>query len=127
MAVPLLTIIIAAASIGGAADGAQTAYMQCLATETESALSRHIDSARFADGVSQVCQQETAVYRRMAVASMVGQGVGGASPVVANQRFDQFDQDNRAQMISTFETRQKLRRGPSRVAGLHSADPAQQD
>ncbi|WP_156680304.1 hypothetical protein [Sphingomonas profundi] len=125
MAGPLLTIVFAAASLGSGADRAQTEYMRCLSTEVEVAVTRQVDSASFADGAQRVCQEETATYRRMAVASMIGQGVAGASPAVANQKFDQFDRDNRAEMIASFENRQRLRRGPSRVAGLHGTQ--QQD
>ncbi len=118
MAVPFLTIIVAAAAMGNPADGAQLAYNQCLANELDAALSHHVDSAGFAAGAARVCETETANYRRMAVAAMVGQGVGGSSPLVASQRFDRFDRDNRAELINTFENRMRLRRGPSRVAGL---------
>ncbi|TVV70855.1 hypothetical protein [Sphingomonas solaris] len=127
MAVPLLTIILASASLGGGLDGAQTAYMRCLSTELDAAIVRRIDSDSFSRGVTRVCQDETAVYRRMAVASIVGQGVAGASPVAANQRFDTFDRTNRDELVASFEQRMKLRRGPSRITGLPMNGAAQHD
>ena len=57
---------------------------------------------------------------------MIGQGMNGASPIAANHRFDEADRANRAQMISTFEDKMRLRRGPSRIAGL-KFNRAQQD
>ena len=75
MAASLLTIMLAAASIGGGGlGGAQAAYMRCLATELDAAVVRRIDSDSFARGVPSVCEAETALYRRMAVAAIVGQG-----------------------------------------------------
>ena len=124
MAAPFLAILAAAAVTSGPADGAKTAYMQCLASEMETALAKHIASSDFATGASRVCESETAVYRRMAVAAMIG-GAGAATPAVANIRFDKLDRDNRRQMVNTFEVRLRLRHGPSRVAGL--AGSAQED
>ncbi len=127
MAVPLLTIIMASASLGGGFDSAQTAYTRCLAKEVNAAVTRGIDRESFSRGVPLVCQSETAVYRRMAVAAIIGQGLDGASPAAAAARFEQSDRANRADMISTFETRMRLRRGPSRVAGLPENQPEGQD
>ena len=124
MAAPLLAIIAAAAALGSATDGAQTAYTQCLAGEMEAALAKHVASPDFARGAARVCESETATYRRMAVASMVG-GTAAATPAIANARFDRMDRDNRLEMVATFETRLRLRQGPSRVAGLAGA--AQED
>jgi hypothetical protein len=122
MALSLLTIIFAAASAGGGGlGGAQAAYMRCLATELDAAVGQRIDSESFARGVPSVCESETALYRRMAVAAIVGQGAGGASPAAAEKRFLDFDRANRAELITTFEERMRLRRGPSRVAGAPAA------
>jgi hypothetical protein len=123
MAAPLITII-AAAALGGPGNGAQAAYMQCLMSETEAALTKHVSSEDFARGAQRVCESETVVYRRMAIAAMIG-GAGAATPAVANARFDKLDRDNRMDMINRFETRLRLRHGPSRIANL--AGGAQED
>ncbi len=91
MAATLFTIVAAAASLGGGFDGAQTAYMHCLSTEVDAAISNRIEPASFARGVPRVCADETMVYRRMAVAQMVGQGLDDASPAAAARRFEAFD------------------------------------
>ena len=124
MAVPLLTIILTSVSIaGGGVSGAQTAYMRCLANELDAAVVRRIDGDMFARGVPSVCESETALYRRMAVAAMVGQAIAAPSPAEADKRFAEFDRANRAELLTTFEDRMRLRRGPSRVAGVSvSAD-----
>ncbi|MET0268835.1 MAG: hypothetical protein ABW173_00275 [Sphingomonas sp.] len=128
MGAPLLTIILAAASLGGGGvDGAQTAYMRCLDAELNVAIARKVDSGSFADGVTRVCEEETALYRRMAVASMVGQGMANASPVAATERFDAFDRGNRTELVAAFEQRMKLRRGPARISGLSAERRTQRD
>ncbi len=118
MAASLFTIVLAAAAMGGGQTGAESAYNRCLDTEVEAAIARGVGRDAFVRGAPQVCADETAVYRRMAVASMVGQGMDGASPDAAGAKFDAFDRDNRAELISRFEQRMKLRRGPARITGL---------
>lgn len=126
MAAPLFTIVLAAASLGGGIDGAQTAYMRCLDAELNVAVARRVDSDAFASGARRVCEEETALYRRMAVASMMGQGMAGG-PAAAAERFEAFDRGNRAELVDTFEQRMKMRRGPARISGLAGERRVQRD
>jgi hypothetical protein len=118
MAVSLITFVLASASFGGGISGAQAAYMQCLSSELEAAVVRRIDRESFVEGVTHVCESETALYRRMAVAAIVGQGPAGTTPALAEERFIAFDRANRADLVTNFEARMRLRSGPARVAGL---------
>jgi hypothetical protein len=120
MAGSLFTIMLASASLGGGVNGAQAAYMQCLTSELDAALVRRVDDESFAQGIGRVCESETSLYRRMAVASIIGQGAG-TPPDVAEARFASFDQANRAELVTSFEQRMRLRRGPARIAGKAAA------
>lgn len=124
MAFTLLTIALSSATLGGGINGAQAAYMQCLSGELDAAVMRRIDSAAFAEGIGRVCESETALYRRMAVASILGQGTAGTSPAAAEERFQSFDRTNRAELVASFEERMRLRRGPARVTGSPEVEAA---
>ena len=122
MAFTLLIIALSSVSLGGGINGAQAAYMQCLSGELDAAVTRRIESAAFAEGLAHVCESETALYRRMAVASILGQGAVGTSPAAAEERFQSFDRSNRAELVTSFEERMRLRRGPARVTGAAATE-----
>lgn len=99
---------------------AQIAYMRCMSAETDAAIRHNVEPQVFARAVGQLCEDETRTYRAAAIATLINSARGeanfdqNAAQASAETRFTEVDRATRAGMVSRFDTRMRIRRGPSR-------------
>lgn len=95
-------------------EAAQTAYVRCLAAESDAALRRRVPPAEFAEGVALICEGETAAYRAAAMPLLLSQATAEddlPAQEQADNRFTAMDEATRQKMIATYVSKLRARRG----------------
>lgn len=121
------TMLLLAAATPASMDETQLAYTSCLSAEADTAIRYNIEPRVFADVVGELCETETIAYRAAAVRYLVD--VARDQPnfdprearLVAEARFARVDEANRAQVVSSFGNRTRLRRGGPVAAPVETA------
>ncbi len=112
--VGLLFLFSGSMSMEASMEAAQTAYVRCLAAESDAALRRRIPPDEFADGVARICEEETAAYRAAAMPLLLSQATEreDISPEEqAEHRFSVMDGANRRKLIASYIGKLRARRG----------------
>lgn len=111
MAPTLFALLLASTP---ALDSAQTAYVQCLAAESDAALRDRVPIDQFAHGAQQICETETAAFRAAALPMLRAQVTGGDAAMAeqtAAERFGALDTANRTKLIAAYGSKLRARRG----------------
>lgn len=111
MAPTLFALLLASSP---ALDAAQTAYVQCLAAESDAALRDRVPIDLFAHGAQQICEVETAAFRAAALPMLRAQMTGvdeATAEHAAGERFAALDAGNRAKLITAYGGKLRARRG----------------
>jgi hypothetical protein len=100
---PMILLAALLLADSAALEATQIAYLRCLGAEADAARRNGIAADVFAEGAPHVCEQETAAYRAVVLATL-------ASDRAAPDRFDTMDAANRRQMIDGYGGRRVTRR-----------------
>lgn len=110
----LVLLLAGPAAMPAGMDAAQTAYVGCLAAESDAALRERVPVDRFAEGAERICEAETTAFRAAAMPLLLAQA-GAVDEAAARQdadaRFAAMDAAHRARLVTAYQGKLRARRG----------------